>query len=83
MSGDAVKILQLAHRLPWPPIDGGKKGTLGFVNGYRDNVHVAEHRLLLHGSAGRGTFGSINGVRLASIWSLCRSTPPIAGGASC
>ena len=49
MSGDALKILQLAHRLPWPPIDGGKKGTLGFVNGYRDNVHVAEHRLLCMG----------------------------------
>jgi glycosyltransferase involved in cell wall biosynthesis len=41
-----LKILQLAHRLPWPPIDGGKKGTLGFVNGYRHHSSVASYRLL-------------------------------------
>lgn len=41
-----MKILQLAHRLPWPPVDGGKKGTLGFVDGYRLHPQVASHRLL-------------------------------------
>lgn len=41
-----MKILQLAHRLPWPPIDGGKKGTLGFVEGYRHHHGVFSHRLL-------------------------------------
>jgi glycosyltransferase involved in cell wall biosynthesis len=41
-----LKILQLAHRLPWPPIDGGKKGILGFVDGYRCHPYVESHRLL-------------------------------------
>jgi glycosyltransferase involved in cell wall biosynthesis len=41
-----MNILQLAHRLPWPPIDGGKKGTLGFVDGYRRHPGVSSHRLL-------------------------------------
>lgn len=44
-----MKILQLAHRLPWPPIDGGKKGTLGFVEGYRHHTKVSGHRLLCMG----------------------------------
>jgi glycosyltransferase involved in cell wall biosynthesis len=29
-----VKVLQLTHRLPVPPVDGGKKGILGFVRQY-------------------------------------------------
>jgi len=41
-----VKLLQLAHRLPWPSIDGGKKGTLGFVDGYRRHRAVDSHTLL-------------------------------------
>jgi glycosyltransferase involved in cell wall biosynthesis len=41
-----LKILQLSHRLPWPPVDGGKKGTLGFVDGYRLHPNVTSHRLL-------------------------------------
>ncbi len=41
-----MNILQLSHRLPWPPIDGGKKGTLGFVNGYRRHSEVEHHSLI-------------------------------------
>jgi len=41
-----VNLLQLTHRLPWPPIDGGKKGTLGFVDGYRRHADIAQHALL-------------------------------------
>jgi len=41
-----MNLLQLAHRLPWPPIDGGKKGTLGFVDGYRRHPEVSRHALL-------------------------------------
>lgn len=29
-----LRILQICHRLPWPPIDGGKKAILGVVRGY-------------------------------------------------
>ena len=29
-----MKILQITHRLPLPPIDGGKKGILGFTREY-------------------------------------------------
>ena len=42
----AVNVLQLSHRLPWPPIDGGKKGTLGFVQGYRRHPATQRHQLL-------------------------------------
>lgn len=41
-----MKILQLSHRLPWPPIDGGKKGTLGFASGYRSHCEVECHKIL-------------------------------------
>lgn len=41
-----MNILQLTHRLPWPPIDGGKKGTLGFVDGYRSHAAITRHALL-------------------------------------
>lgn len=41
-----MKLLQLTHRLPWPPIDGGKKGTLGFVDGYRRHPGISHHTLL-------------------------------------
>lgn len=41
-----MNILQLSHRLPWPPVDGGKKGTLGFVEGYRKHADVSSHSLL-------------------------------------
>ena len=41
-----MKILQLCHRLPWPPIDGGKKGVLGFVDGYRRDTRIEAYRLL-------------------------------------
>lgn len=41
-----MNILQLAHRLPWPPVDGGKKGTLGFVDGYRQHTEVSHHGFL-------------------------------------
>jgi glycosyltransferase involved in cell wall biosynthesis len=40
-----MNLLQLAHRLPWPPIDGGNKGVLGFVEGY--SRHPAVARLAL------------------------------------
>lgn len=46
MSMDKINILQVAHRLPWPPIDGGKKAALGFVENYARNQTVAGHRLL-------------------------------------
>lgn len=42
----ALNILQLSHRLPWPAIDGGKKGTLGFVDGYRRHSEVEHHSLI-------------------------------------
>lgn len=29
-----MRILQITHRLPYPPIDGGKKGILGFAREY-------------------------------------------------
>lgn len=41
-----MNLLQLTHRLPWPPIDGGKKGTLGFVDGYRRHSEITHHTLL-------------------------------------
>jgi glycosyltransferase involved in cell wall biosynthesis len=41
-----MNLLQLTHRLPWPPIDGGKKGTLGFVDGYRRHPGIAHHSLI-------------------------------------
>jgi glycosyltransferase involved in cell wall biosynthesis len=41
-----MKLLQLTHRLPWPPVDGGKKGTLGFVDGYRRHPLITGHTLL-------------------------------------
>lgn len=41
-----MNLLQLVHRLPWPPIDGGKKGTLGFVEGYRRHPVVQHHSLI-------------------------------------
>lgn len=41
-----MNLLQLTHRLPWPPIDGGKKGTLGFVDGYRRHPAVDRHDLV-------------------------------------
>lgn len=41
-----MRLLQLTHRLPWPPIDGGKKGTLGFVDGYRRHAGIDHHGLL-------------------------------------
>ncbi len=41
-----MNILQLSHRLPWPPIDGGKKGTLGFAEGYRKHPDVTSHLML-------------------------------------
>ncbi len=40
-----MNLLQLTHRLPWPPIDGGKKGTLGFVDGYRRHPAIRHHAL--------------------------------------
>ena len=41
-----MNLLQLVHRLPWPPIDGGKKGTLGFVEGYRRHLQISRHALI-------------------------------------
>lgn len=41
-----MNLLQLSHRLPWPPIDGGKKGTLGFVQGYRRHPATGHQSLL-------------------------------------
>jgi glycosyltransferase involved in cell wall biosynthesis len=41
-----MNILQISHRLPWPPIDGGKKGTLGFVENYRQHPDVDSYRLV-------------------------------------
>lgn len=41
-----MNLLQLTHRLPWPPIDGGKKGTLGFVDGYRRHPAIKHHSLV-------------------------------------
>jgi glycosyltransferase involved in cell wall biosynthesis len=41
-----MKLLQLAHRLPWPPIDGGNKGVLGFVEAYSRHPKVSGHRFL-------------------------------------
>jgi glycosyltransferase involved in cell wall biosynthesis len=41
-----MNLLQLVHRLPWPPIDGGKKGTLGFVDGYRAHPKIEHHDLI-------------------------------------
>jgi len=42
----SINLLQLTHRLPWPPIDGGKKGTLGFVEGYRRHPATRHQSLL-------------------------------------
>jgi glycosyltransferase involved in cell wall biosynthesis len=36
-----MNLLQLAHRIPWPPVDGGNKGVLGFVEGYSRHPAVA------------------------------------------
>jgi glycosyltransferase involved in cell wall biosynthesis len=36
-----MNLLQLAHRIPWPPVDGGNKGVLGFVEGYSRHSAVA------------------------------------------
>ena len=41
-----MKFLQLTHLLPWPPVDGGKKGILGFVEGYRRHPAVEAHSLV-------------------------------------
>ena len=41
-----VKLLQLTHLLPWPPVDGGKKGILGFVRHYRAHPAVTAHTLI-------------------------------------
>jgi polysaccharide biosynthesis protein PslH len=41
-----MKILQLAHRLPWPPIDGGNKGVLGFVEGYSQHPAISNQRFI-------------------------------------
>jgi glycosyltransferase involved in cell wall biosynthesis len=41
-----MNLLQLAHRLPWPPIDGGNKGVLGFVEGYSHHPSVARLALI-------------------------------------
>lgn len=41
-----MNILQLTHMLPWPPIDGGKKGILGFVEGYRRHPAANAHTLV-------------------------------------
>lgn len=41
-----VNLLHLTHRLPWPPIDGGKKCMLGFVDGYRLHSDIERHVLL-------------------------------------
>jgi len=38
-----MRLLQIAHRLPWPPIDGGNKGVLGFVDAYARHPEVAQH----------------------------------------
>jgi glycosyltransferase involved in cell wall biosynthesis len=62
-----LKILQLAHRLPWPPIDGGKKGSLGFVNGYRHHPSVASHRLLCMCPQEEGTWASEWGAQGVSV----------------
>jgi len=41
-----MNFLQLTHLLPWPPVDGGKKGILGFVEGYRRHPAVERHSLI-------------------------------------
>ncbi len=41
-----MNILQLTHQIPWPPVDGGKKGILGFVEGYRRHPAVKMHTLV-------------------------------------
>jgi|HubBroStandDraft_1064217.scaffolds.fasta_scaffold45188_2 glycosyltransferase involved in cell wall biosynthesis len=41
-----MNLLQLAHRLPWPPIDGGNKGVLGFVEAYSRHPAVSSQRFL-------------------------------------
>lgn len=41
-----MKILQIAHRLPWPPIDGGKKAILGVVEGLDTHAKVDDYTLL-------------------------------------
>jgi polysaccharide biosynthesis protein PslH len=41
-----MNLLQLAHRLPWPPVDGGNKGVLGFVEGYSRHPLVTHHALV-------------------------------------
>jgi len=38
-----MNILQIAHRLPWPPVDGGNKGVLGFVEAYGQHPDVDHH----------------------------------------
>ena len=38
-----MRLLQIAHRLPWPPVDGGNKGVLGFVDAYARHPAVASH----------------------------------------
>lgn len=41
-----MKILQIAHRLPWPPIDGGKKGLLGIVEGISSHAKVDDYSFI-------------------------------------
>jgi hypothetical protein len=41
-----MNLLQLAHRLPWPPVDGGNKGVLGFVEGYSRHPSVTHYALV-------------------------------------
>jgi glycosyltransferase involved in cell wall biosynthesis len=38
-----MNLLQIAHRIPWPPIDGGNKGVLGFVQAYSHHPAIRHH----------------------------------------
>jgi polysaccharide biosynthesis protein PslH len=41
-----MNLLQIAHRLPWPAVDGGNKGVLGFVESYSAHPAVCHHSLV-------------------------------------
>jgi len=38
-----MNLLQIAHRIPWPPNDGGNKGVLGFVEAYSRHRAINHH----------------------------------------
>lgn len=66
-----MKILQITHRLPYPPVDGGKKGILGFAREY--SAQLGRENYALYSLAPREE-QNVDLAELKSLASICHVT---------